>query len=388
MPVSRSRRRSWSTSSAACALVVFTFGSADAASPDPAPRDAAATLYVNFDGAVITGGPDDSRSNVSEVAEQFAFTGSYPAYGGTPAQRQSVMAAVSADWAAFDVQVVDARPGQGDYGMTMIGPLDHPLGMGVNSAGPIDCWDENPNNISFVFFGADDLGGQASTAVQATEVSQEWAHAVGLEHVGGGGAESDIMYPSNFGPSAAFIDECYALAGGVTCADMHAELSGCAEADRQNSFRELLALFGPAQADVESPEVAIRSPADGESFQVGDVVVVEVDATDDVGVDLVGLQLDEEVQPTKAQAPFTWQLVDVAEGEHTLLAVARDVAGNETMSVPITFVVAAGQQNPDSGDEGQGCGCGVGPTEGGSTAWLTLILLGFSRRRTLLRRID
>ncbi len=169
------------------------------------------------------------------------------------------MAAVRADWAPFDVEIVETRPADAPYAMTLIGPLDPPFVGGLNAASPVDCWDENLNSVGFVFFGPDDLSGAASSAVQAANVSTVFAHAVGLEHVSGTGSEGDIMYPNPSSPTAAFLDECFVLASGAICGEMHDALSGCAESGHQDSYQELLALLGPAQGDMDAPTVEITT---------------------------------------------------------------------------------------------------------------------------------
>jgi hypothetical protein len=351
---------------------------------DAEPRAAGTVFYVNFDGAVITGGTDDASSNTSEVAEQYAFSGSYPAYGGSAAQRASVMAAVRADWAPFDVDVVDERPADSPYAMAVIGPLDPPFAPGINGAGPVDCYDANPGSVGFVFFGPDDLAGAGSSAVQAATVSNVFAHAVGLEHVGGSGADVDIMYPNPSSPTAAFVDECFMLAPGIQCGDMHAELSGCQGADEQNSYQELLGLLGQAQSDTQAPTVAISSPEDGDEFEAPAIIDVTVAAADDVGVVEVEILLDGSPRDLLTAEPYEVSLQDIVEGEYELVAVARDAAGNETESAPVSVTVVT---RPVEYDPGGGCRCDAAPAGSG---WAVLALFGLiaRRRRIALRRID
>lgn len=363
---------------AACALCLwFAPGSVQG-------QDPGGTLFVNFDGAVIGGGPDDATTNSSELAEQFGFTGEYPEWGGSEAQRAAVMTAAGADWAPFDVALVEVRPTDGDYAMTMVGPADHPFGMGTNSTGPIDCMDSNPRNIAFVFFGADDLGGSASVGVQATEISQEFAHGFGLEHVSGSEAQVDIMFPSNESLNAAFVDDCFPLSGMVQCGEQHEMLSGC-EAGEQNSYAELIGLFGAAKADTEAPTVELVAPEDGEVFAIEQDIQIRVEAADDVGVDRVELILDQGGGFTGTQAPYEWTLMGLSEGAHELFAIAADEAGNETQSAVITIFVEA----PDDTEGGTESGCGCRTTRSGlpNAILLTLLIPLIRRRRIALRTI-
>lgn len=346
-------------------------------SPAIGERAAGSAAYVNFDGAVLSGDGEDARQNQSEIAGMFDLTGEYPEYGGTPAQRSAVLNAVQADWAPYDLEVVDQRPGDGEYTMVLIGPRDHALGMGVYGIGPVDCLDTNRNNVALAFFGAEDLGGMTGVSFQASQVSQELAHSVGLEHVNGTGAELDIMFPGELSPTASFTDECFNLVAPVSCAEQHDDYSGdCPQLDQQNAHWELLRVFGPSSTDVEDPTVEITSPEDGESFAPADEVDVEVSAADDLGVTQVELFWNGDSVGIDTDAPYTWPLEPEA-GEHELFAVAQDAAGNEAMSAAVSFAVD--DELVDDGDP-EGCQCRTS-IRGGS-GWLSLLLvLAASRRR-------
>ena len=365
---------------AACALCLW-FAPGSVLGQEPG-----GTLFVNFDGAVIGGGPDDATTNSSELAEQFGFTGEYPPWGGSEAQRTALMGAVAADWAPFDVAVVDARPSEGDYAMTMVGPADHPFGMGTNSTGPIDCMDANPRNIAFVFFSADDLGGSASVGVQATEISQEFAHGFGLEHVSGSEAQADIMFPSNESLNAAFIDECFVLSGMVQCSTQHEMLSGC-DTGEQNSHAELIGLFGAAKADTLAPLVELTMPEDGAELPASEPVEVVAVASDDVGVLEVELFVGDQSAGTRANEPFSWELQGLAPGEHTMFAVARDEAGNEGQSSVTTISIEAGMDGNGDDGEAQGCACTTGAGGSPGMIVLTFLIPIVRRRRIALRTI-
>jgi hypothetical protein len=353
-----------------------------AAGPGADERAAGSAAYVNFDGAVLSGGGEDARQNQSEVAEMFDLTGEFPEYGGTEPQRSAVLNAVQADWAPYDLEVVDQRPADGEYTMVLIGPRDHNLGMGIYGLGPVDCFDSNRNNVAMAFFGADDLGGMTGVSFQATQVSQELAHAVGLEHVSGSGSELDIMFPGDVAPSASFTDECFDLVPPVSCAEQHQDYSGdCPEADQQNAHRELLAVFGPATSDAEDPVVTITSPEDGDEFSTGDSFDVVVEATDDVAVIEVELFADDSSAGTRTEAPYAWAVDDPDPGEHELYALARDAAGNEAMSAVITIEVADATDETGDGTDGSPGGCQCRAAAGSPAPWLWLLAVGLRRRR-------
>jgi hypothetical protein len=72
-------------------------------------------------------------------------------------------------------------------------------------------------------------------------------------------------------------------------------------------------------------------------------VTVTASASDDVGVTSVQLRLDgADLGPEDTSAPYSaaWDTTGVANGSHTLTAVARDAAGNATTSDPVTVTVS------------------------------------------------
>lgn len=94
----------------------------------------------------------------------------------------------------------------------------------------------------------------------------------------------------------------------------------------------------PTTADVTPPTATITSP--GNSTTVSGTITVSSNATDNKGVASVKLLVDGVAKDSILTAPynFTWNAGSVANGTHTLTAVARDAAGN-TGSYTITVAV-------------------------------------------------
>jgi hypothetical protein len=95
------------------------------------------------------------------------------------------------------------------------------------------------------------------------------------------------------------------------------------------------------RVDTARPNVAITSPASG-STVTGTIKVAATASDTNSGVSIVSFYIDNGVLiGTKSGAPFTisWNTKKVAVGQHTLYAVARDAAGNETTSAPVTVTV-------------------------------------------------
>jgi glucose/arabinose dehydrogenase/chitodextrinase len=94
-------------------------------------------------------------------------------------------------------------------------------------------------------------------------------------------------------------------------------------------------------SDPDRPTVSITSPANGS--QVGGIVTVTADATDNVGVTGVQVYVDGAavgVEDTSPPYGADWDTRTVANGAHTITARARDAAGNSTLSSPIMVNVA------------------------------------------------
>jgi hypothetical protein len=317
--------------------------------PDEAPRErvpgqpaehaSQGRIFVNFDGASLSNGWDDSRNDVTQISE---LAGNFAPYGAGD-KREAVMQAVRADWAPFDVVITDTRPASGDYTMNMTGPTN-PFGGGVLGIAPLDCDDsQTHNNITYAFHSA---GDQFSAATTATTIGQEVAHSYGLEHVDEPG---DIMNPYNAGGDAAFLDTCIVIVQGVACGSQHA--AECGSSSQQNSYAELMTLFGPSNPDTASPTVSITYPANGATFPTGSDFTITVDANDDQAIEQVTLFSNGNEQGTDPSAPYGWAVSNIPAGTYELHVVATDTAGNETQSATVTISVGD-DLPPSSGDDG------------------------------------
>jgi hypothetical protein len=98
---------------------------------------------------------------------------------------------------------------------------------------------------------------------------------------------------------------------------------------------------GGGGGDTSAPSVAINSPAAGSGALSGTVTLTAA-AADNVGVAGVQFRLDGAALGAElTAAPYTmnWDSTGTANGTHTLTAVARDAAGNSTVSSPVTVTV-------------------------------------------------
>ena len=107
----------------------------------------------------------------------------------------------------------------------------------------------------------------------------------------------------------------------------------------KQGFRPELVVTVAPSTDVATPTASITSPSPGAT--VNGSVNVGVDATDDVGVVGVDLQVDGQTVGTDSSAPYVipWDSSSVANGAHELTAIARDAVGNAGASQPVSVVV-------------------------------------------------
>lgn len=93
-------------------------------------------------------------------------------------------------------------------------------------------------------------------------------------------------------------------------------------------------------ADTIAPTVAVAAPLEGAT--VSDTLVVDVMVDDNVGVVKVDLYVDGVffVSDTATPYSFSWDTTVLANGPHTLQAVASDAASNSATSAPVAVTVS------------------------------------------------
>ena len=98
-------------------------------------------------------------------------------------------------------------------------------------------------------------------------------------------------------------------------------------------FDNISVRAGPQPSDTTKPTVSISSPVNAAT--VSSTLTVSATASDDVGVAGVQFKLDGSnlgAEDTSAPYAATWDTTKIANGPHTLAAVARDAAGNTAVS--------------------------------------------------------
>jgi hypothetical protein len=103
-------------------------------------------------------------------------------------------------------------------------------------------------------------------------------------------------------------------------------------------------------ADTTAPTVSMTTPANGATLS--GTATVSCNAADNVGVASVQLQIDgANVGSADTSSPYSFTLntAGYANGSHTLQAIARDAAGNQTTSAAITITISNSTSGSGSG---------------------------------------
>lgn len=133
-------------------------------------------------------------------------------------------------------------------------------------------------------------------------------------------------------------------------------------------------------ADSSAPKVSLLRPTEGERLR--GAVVLEAEATDEVGVVSVRFEVDGEQVAALPAPPWRVEFPSgaLSAGAHSVVARAVDAAGNTGASWPISFEVL----EPETVD-GASCGCATGSSA--ASWWLVLfaalLVLKPSRPRPL-----
>ncbi len=101
----------------------------------------------------------------------------------------------------------------------------------------------------------------------------------------------------------------------------------------------VLRVLSVAGADITAPTVSVSAP----SGSVSGVVSLSATASDNVGVVGVQFLVDSVAvgaEDTTSPYAVSFDTRTVSNGTHTVTALARDIAGNTTMSAPVTITVA------------------------------------------------
>jgi MYXO-CTERM domain-containing protein len=344
----------------------------------------ARTVYLVFDGCVVGDGTNAAYLEASCLPYNVAPV-DYPAYAGDEEARATIVDRFRQALEPFDVRVVTERPPLHlPHDVVLFGgrPIDighHDAIQGI--ACHVDCGDDWPLDLAFVFaeFIEDDPLLVANIGLH--EVGHTWGldHVEGLDH---------IMYRIPEPGALEWAEECTGFGGDEPlCGWAHEEACG-ENTGQQNSFAELMALFGPFSEDTIAPEVTILEPKDGLHREVG-LLDIDVDVQDDrdgVGWKFEIPELEWELVAFDGEKTAE---VDVPEpGTYTVRVEAIDHDRNVASDEVSIEVLPAGELEmpPPVGpiapaSDADGCGCATNPAAPARPVGLLALLALVACRR-------
>ncbi len=344
-------------------------------------------LYVNFDGGLLQSGcGNDPHYDCSTLAS--TFDGYVGPFEGNLAQRVAILQATRKDLAEFGVQVTIERPPEDvDYTMVMYGDLGPQSFAGI--APYIDCEDRRGGDTSFT-------QGFVTSNTGSTVILQEAAHTWGLEHVD---APSDILNPfKSSGLNQQFLDDCFKI---VANTDLEPTAGSCnqihtlyCDEGYQNSWREMMMLFGPHIPDTQAPTLDIVRPLDGSVHVLPTTFFLQGDIDDNMHPQVyrIAVFVNGSEMPffEGTDATLNLRLEDPPADDYELLVRVTDEEGN-VVEETVTFTVlpegseipiVEGEDPAEPMPSDGGCRLGVVPREApAGWAWLSLLGLAVPRRR-------
>lgn len=220
---------------------------------------AQAVVYLNFDGAQMvaptTAKGDHAARGESELVKRINKktlnipAARFPTDSPRDIAIKVLLADVKAHYRGLNIRWVTQRPIDDRYTMVVIGGSSDLLGIEDRELGwgPTDCKNQNDRNVAFVF--SETINGPSgqwnSTQIAAT-ISQEVAHAFGLEHVEG---PDDLLMrpvPAIVG-QYRFGDACHTIVPGPVVGPN--DMLGCGDSPgcpkgQQNDKAALTAILG------------------------------------------------------------------------------------------------------------------------------------------------
>ncbi|MEW6303034.1 MAG: Ig-like domain-containing protein [Verrucomicrobiota bacterium] len=127
---------------------------------------------------------------------------------------------------------------------------------------------------------------------------------------------------------------------------------------------------GSGSSDTIPPTIAMTAPANGATVS-GSSVTVSANASDNISVVGVQFKLDGAnlgAEDTASPYSIVWNTTATGNGSHTLTAVARDGAGNQTTSSPVTVTVNNGTSSTTVWID-DSLPAGASPSSSGGDSW-------------------
>jgi poly(hydroxyalkanoate) depolymerase family esterase len=239
------------------------------------------------------------------------------------------------------------------------------------------------------------------------ELIKQWTNVAGTDET----ADETEMIGNHtrtaYKNGSTVVVEAYKIAGMGHATAVGADVTGTCVGTQASYFedRGICATFRAAKffgltgggttttPDTVAPTVAFLSPSSGDSV-TGQVTIV-VAANDETAMGSVSLTIDGADQGNDMMAPFqfAWDATAAGPGMHTLVATARDAAGNTVTAMATVTVPGAGSgsgsgsgsntTDPPAGanDDLPGCSLDAGGGAKGFATMLLVVGLALLRRR-------
>lgn len=331
-------------------LAVVPRSASDTIATDQRPQHLGAKiLYINFDGIDLNAcGNNNPHDNCSTI-----FGGTVLPYTGDIGKRASIIQTVRNRVADFGITVTNERPASGDYDMEVVGDWQgqNPSFAGIAPGG--DCWDNGGGDVSFT------LEASGSTDGMAEIILQELAHTWGLDHVD---SVQDLLYPTTEGQNKTFRDECLQVVSDVDLNPAQGFCShhqeACGTMSQQNSYQEMLMIFGPSVPDTLAPTIAVLSPNHGDILDGGDFdleIGIEDDQRPAVIVTRITIDSDVLPEPIETSGAFvgpnelSFPISGLPNGDYDIVVEGQDESDNPA-SDTITIRIQ-GSEVPPAGDD-------------------------------------
>lgn len=327
-------------------------------------------IYLNKTGVTLTPGNNDSRTNRSTIPTNSV---AIPAWNTDAGTWDATVACMRELFQPFAVTVVDSRPPSGNYIQAVFGGTPQMVGLpnGVAGVSPFttDCGIIE-NSIVFTF--TDVIPNDARLACEI--MAQEVAHSYGLDHEL---LASDPMTYLQYNGNRSFKNQQVSCGEDVT---RPCGINGNTCRANQNSVQLLTDRLGTGgnPGDTVKPNVGITSPSNGATVPPG--FDLQFTATDNVGVTMATLYVDDNAAGSLIAAPFKFTTsATLPEGQHKFRVEATDGLNLSSQEITVTIRKGAlppGAGGDDSGDIQGGCSTG-----GNGSFALALGLLGFALLR-------